>query len=174
MLSGQRRVQSARPFIVSARVKESVVLLVENEENDVFFFRRALSAIAFRGRLQVVESVTQARAYLLGDGRYSDRLYFPVPDLIISDFKLHGETGLEFCRWIQSQPEYAEIPFVLLTGSATQKEGEAAVTTGAAAFFNKTADFAEMKRILKGILEHLPPPGPSKPLDAGPSSVEKS
>jgi CheY-like chemotaxis protein len=140
-------------------MKEPVILLVENEENDVFFFRRALSALNYQGHVRVVESVSQARAYLSGVGEFRNRSYYPSPDLIVSDFKLHGETGLEFFRWLKAHPGYAEIPFVLFTGSATREEGEAAMRTGARAFFTKCADFHDMKKCVEDMLEHLPPPG---------------
>lgn len=140
-------------------MKEAVILLVENDESDVFFFRRALNSLDFKGLVRVVESVSQARAYIQGTGEFSKRDYYPLPDLIVSDFKLSGETGMEFFRWLSAHPGYARIPFVLFTGSIAREEGEAALRTGARAFFAKCGNFTEMKQCVQGILQHLPPPG---------------
>lgn len=138
-------------------MKEMMILLLENEENDVFFFRRALSALRFRGQLRVVENVTQAREYLEGKGEFKNQKYFPRPDLIVSDLKLTGKTGLEFLRWLRTEPNYAEIPFVMFSGSALPQEREAALEEGARAFFTKSAEFAIMRERVQEILNCLPP-----------------
>src|SRR5688572_10374133 len=65
-----------------------VILLIENEESDVFLFRRALSRLNFIGVVRVVGSVSEAREYLEGRGRFADRSYDPLPDLIVSDMNL--------------------------------------------------------------------------------------
>ncbi|MBC8096331.1 MAG: response regulator [Akkermansiaceae bacterium] len=137
-------------------MKGAVILLVENEENDVFFFRRALAAVNYQGDVRVVRSATDARAYLEGTRRFRDRSYYPLPNLIVCDFKLHGGTGADLLEWIQTHGEFAEIPFVLFTGSATDDEGRAAVRAGARAFISKSGDFMEMKEKVEAILQHLP------------------
>jgi CheY-like chemotaxis protein len=144
-------------------MKETVILLVENEESDVFFFRRALAAVNYRGQLRIVANIIDARAYLEGIRRFRDRSYYPVPDLIVCDFKLHGGTGGEFLDWLQAHADYAEIPFVLFTGSATGAEGQAALHAGARAFVTKSGDFTEMKQRVERILQHLPSRGTEAP-----------
>ena len=144
-------------------MKEAVILLVENEESDVFFFRRALAAVNYQGDLRVVSSATDARAYFEGTRRFRDRSYYPMPDLIVCDFKLHGGTGAELLDWLQAHAAYAEIPFVLFTGSATGAEGQAALRAGARAFVTKSGDFAETKRNVARILDHLPPHALARP-----------
>jgi CheY-like chemotaxis protein len=150
---------------MDAGKKGPVILLVENDDNDVFFFRRALSSLNFQGAVHVVGNVTQARAYITGTGEFRDRSRYPAPDLIISDYKLHGETGAEFFHWLRIHPGYAAIPYVLFTGSATREEGELALRLGARAFFNKCADFEQMKKCVEGMLRYLPPRWPHAPLD---------
>ncbi len=144
-------------------MNEAVILLVENEENDVFFFRRALAAVSYRGELRVVTNTIDARAYLEGTRRFRDRAYYLWPDLIVCDFKLHGGTGAEFLHWLRDHADYAEIPFVLFTGSATDAEGRAAVQAGARAFVTKSGDFEQMKKNVEHILGHLPPRGVTTP-----------
>src|SRR5204862_6099958 len=64
-------------------VKQShVILLIENDESDVFFFRRALSSCQFRGVVRVVGTAWQARDYMEGRGEFRDRSYYPLPNLI--------------------------------------------------------------------------------------------
>lgn len=146
---------------------EPVILLLENGEDDVFFFRRALSALQFPGHLSVARNEREAREYMEGTGKYGDRRYSPLPDLIISDFSLPGKTGIEFLQWLRTQPQYNEIPFILFSGSASPTDREAALLNGAVTFFSKTGDFAIMReRVAQALayLEQVPrprrPPGP--------------
>jgi two-component system, chemotaxis family, response regulator Rcp1 len=140
---------------MSARMKEPVILLLENEENDVFFIRRALAAVQYKGQVHVVATATQARSYLEGAGEYKDRIYFPMPDLIISDLKMPGKTGVEFLEWIRNDTRYFQIPFVMLSGSALPEDREAAFRNGARAFFTKSGDFSVMRERVQEILTYM-------------------
>src|SRR6185369_8749114 len=111
------------------------------DENDVFFFRRALQACHFQGTLRVVVSANEARDYLEGRVGYQDRRYFPLPDLIVTDFKMNGQTGVDFIQWARAQQHYAEIPLVMFSGSARRDDQESAIASGAVAFFSKSGDF---------------------------------
>jgi CheY-like chemotaxis protein len=99
-------------------MKQTVILLLENEENDVFFFRRALGTLGYEGELHVLESISRARAYILGTGEFGDWSEYPSPDLIVSDSQLDDGTGVEFFRWLHARPASAGIPFVLFTSAA--------------------------------------------------------
>ena len=121
--------------------KDKVLLLIEDDENDVFAFRRALSHCRFEGKLRVVETSWEARDYMEGRGRYRDRSYYSVPDLIISDFHLPGATGTEFVKWLREQPAFAKIPFIIWTGSVAAKELERILAAGATSHHPKTAEF---------------------------------
>ena len=154
---------------MSAKVSEPVILLLENEENDVFFFRRALTALDFRGQVRVVPNTSQAREYLEGRGAFRDRLYYPLPDLIVSDLKMPGQTGIEFLQWLRTHPDYGRIPFVMFSGSALPQDREAALRDGARAFFTKSGEFTTTRERVREILAFLgnpPPPEPS-PGDEG-------
>jgi two-component system, chemotaxis family, response regulator Rcp1 len=130
-----------------------VILLLENEENDVFFFRRALSSLGFRGAVQVVQNTSLARAYLEGRPPYHVRDYHPMPDLIISDMKMPGGSGLEFLNWVRFHPEFKSIPFAMLSGSMMEQELKAAVESGALLYKRKSGDFAEMRQRVAELLE---------------------
>ena len=50
-----------------------LILLIENDDADVFLFRRALSKLDYRGDVRVVGSVTEARAYMENRGSFADK-----------------------------------------------------------------------------------------------------
>jgi CheY-like chemotaxis protein len=132
-----------------------VILLLENEDNDVFWFRRALGGLDFKGTVRVVPTVSQARRYMEGRGEFRDRLYYPLPNLIVSDLRMHGDTGVEFLAWLNQHEEFSTIPFVMLSGSAMPADREAVEKLGAKGFYSKTAEFALMQEQMRKILEHL-------------------
>jgi CheY-like chemotaxis protein len=157
---------------MSAKVSEPVILLLENEENDVFFFRRALSALDFRGQVRVVINTSQARDYLEGRGVFQDRSYYPLPDLIVSDLKMPGQTGIEFLQWLRTHTDYGRIPFVMFSGSALPQDRDDALRDGARAFFTKSGEFATTRERVREILGYLetPPPSEPSPGEEGPAS----
>jgi CheY-like chemotaxis protein len=69
------------------------LLLIEDNEDDVFLMRRALKKAEIQLPLQVVMDGQEALNYLSGDGPFADRAQHPVPSLIFLDLKLpyvHG------------------------------------------------------------------------------------
>jgi CheY-like chemotaxis protein len=137
-------------------MKEPVILVVEDLDEDVFLLRRALAAVRFQGEVKVVQNPAQARDYLDGAGQFKDRDYYPSPDLIICDLKMPGGTGVEFVQWLHTQPGYRQIPVVLFSGSALPSDQEAAIRHGARAFFTKTGEFAVLQERVQQILAYLP------------------
>jgi len=129
------------------------ILLLENAEADVFLFRRILGSLDFLGSVRVVSSVSEGRQYMLGEGMYRDRRYFPLPDLIVADFNLGGATGLDFFRWIRSQPNFSHIPVAVFTGSMRGPDRKAAADLGLRVTYSKDGEFADVKREIQRLLE---------------------
>ena len=134
-----------------------LILLLENDQNDLFWFRRALTACQVEADLRIVESVKQARDYLQGQGEFMDRTYYRMPDLIVSDFKMHGHTGVEFIRWLRQQSDYKEIPVVMYSGTALPQDKSAAMESGALAFFQKSGDFKTVCQNITEIVRYMKP-----------------
>ena len=146
-----------------------MILLIENDDADVFLFRRALSRLSFGGQVHVVGSVSEARDYLEGRGRFADRKYFPVPDLIVSDMNLPGVTGNVFLEWIRKQEGFAHIPFVFLSGTfMPAEEHRATAVLGTDSYFTKTGDITVMTERVQSILKFLPPADQALPDETPP------
>jgi DNA-binding response OmpR family regulator len=55
------------------------------------------------------------------------------PDVVITDFMLNGpETGADMCRRLRENDRTRDIPALLLTGSSSTADGEAALVAGCA------------------------------------------
>lgn len=65
------------------------ILLAEDDENDVFFFQRAMSKTGTIHPLQVARDGQEAIDYLQGAGKFAGREEFPLPGLILLDLAGH-------------------------------------------------------------------------------------
>jgi CheY-like chemotaxis protein len=136
----------------AAGSRRSVILLIENDENDVFIFRRALAAAGYVGDVRVVGSATEARTYLEHNGPFGDPDYYPTPRMLVSDYRLAGQTAMEFLRWLKRESDYKEIPILVISGAIRSVEGEKLKELGALGFVAKTGDVAAFAEALKPLL----------------------
>lgn len=113
------------------------ILLVEDNEDDVFLMRRALKAAQVANPLYVVEDGQEAIDYLSGTGEYSDRSAYPIPSLIFLDLKLPFLRGHEVLAWIRSQKELETVVVVVLTSSSEPADLKEAYRLGANSYVVK-------------------------------------
>ena len=97
--------------------KPKTVLLVEDDENDIFFFRRALKKNALPFEVHVALDGGEAQDYLTGKGKFADRERFRFPDFIITDNKMPHVAGATFLKWLKEHPQFRVVPTILLSGS---------------------------------------------------------
>ena len=133
----------------NAQQLPSVILLIENDENDVFLFRRAVAVTKWAGDVRVVGTATEARAYLENLHPYTDPVYYCRPQLIVADYRLAGHTALEFMRWLRGEPGLAGIPIIMLSGAASGIAPELLAEVRPRAFIQKTAAVEELAEALK-------------------------
>ena len=100
-----------------ARLKVCTILHVEDDVDDAFLFERAFTRAVIPCNLFRVDSGAKARCYLLGQGPYSDRERFPLPNLILTNITLGNESALSFIQWVRDQPSFAAIAVASLTGT---------------------------------------------------------
>ena len=72
---------------------QAVILLVEDREDDILLVRRAFERGGISNPFHVVRDGEEAVQYLAGEGKYSNRAEYPLPDLILADLKLPGVDG---------------------------------------------------------------------------------
>ncbi len=67
------------------------------------------------------------------------------PDLIISDFHIGSECGLDVLKAVKQSKELAAIPFIILSSDSQKQNITKALSLGAAAYLNKPVDFKYLK-----------------------------
>ena len=133
------------------RVTKSV-LLVEDSEDDVFFIQRAWKDAGVPNPLRVLKDGQQALDYLEGVGKYSNREQYPLPCLVILDWKLPYLMGEEVLRAIRKQPPFKTLPVLVLSSSARVNDIDRAYQLGANAYLEKPSTenrLAELVKLIK-------------------------
>jgi len=138
--------------VVQGKQGAPLILLIEDDANDVFFFRRTLSKLGYHADVRVVSSNSEAKRYMLNEGEFSNAAYFRLPDLIVSDFRLSGDTALGFVQWLRSEPRFSNIPVVMLSGAASQMNPALFVGLAVNSFLRKTPDVAALGATLQPLL----------------------
>src|SRR3954466_13637851 len=86
-------------------VKAGTILHAEDDENDAFLFRRALSNAGVSNPMVQVQNGEEAICYLTGTELYRNREQHPFPCLLITDLKMPRLSGFELLERIKDVPE---------------------------------------------------------------------
>ena len=93
------------------------ILLVEDNEDDVFLMKRALKGANVVNPLYVVEHGQEALDYLGGAGKFADRDSYPLPVVVFLDLKLPYVSGHDVLAWTRRQKELESLVVIVLTSS---------------------------------------------------------
>jgi len=136
---------------MSANVPLQTILLVEDDTNDVMLFRRAYRKCKLANPLQVVGDGDTAEDYLSGRGKYADREAYPLPALVLLDFKLPRKSGLEVLAWLRAQAGLKRLPVVALTSSRERTDVNRAYDLGINSYLVKPVAFDNLMQLVKAL-----------------------
>jgi CheY-like chemotaxis protein len=124
-----------------------MILLVEDDDDDVFLMEFAMSKISDKPPMLRVSNGQEALDYLKGLDKYADRTVYPLPEIIFLDLKLPFVHGFEVLKWIKSQPALQDIHVTVITGSLEDVDREVALRLGANAFHSKPPETEFLRRV---------------------------
>jgi CheY-like chemotaxis protein len=129
-----------------------VILVADDDENDVFFLRRAFAKSGLVHTIIHVSDGQKAIEYLLGEGIYADRRANPFPDLLLLDLKMPRTDGFDVLATLRSLPGL-DLPIVVFSTSALLVDVQMAKKLGALDYVVKPADQDEMLKLALAIHE---------------------
>ena len=132
-------------------MRNSVVLIAEDAEDDFFMLRRAFERAGIDARLEWARNGEAAKAYLTGEASFEDRGEHPLPALILADLKMPVMNGFELLSWVRRQPFLRRIPFVVLTGSDRNPDINRAYDLGASSYLVKPHGFDELHKVAQSL-----------------------
>lgn len=123
-------------------VRRMVVLHVEDSDDDVLFFARALEKLGSSARVERVHDGAQAQQYLKGEGKYEDRVQHPLPDAIVLDIRMAGVDGRSFATWLRREAQFEHIPCYVLADFDLSLDGTP-IVEGANGIYGKPNDMQD-------------------------------
>lgn len=129
------------------------VLLVEDNEMDVFVSREVLDRCGRSVRLRVLRDGHEALQYL--EDLVQD-LESPCPALVLLDLNLPKVSGIEVLTQLRSASRWDRTLVIVVSSSDSESDRAAAARLGANAYFRKPTDLAEYME-LAGVIDGLMP-----------------
>jgi CheY-like chemotaxis protein len=127
------------------------ILLVEDDENDVFLMRVACTAAHLENPMFVAQDGQHATEFLRRIQK---------PALLITDIKMPRVDGFELLIWLQTQPQFHDLPKLVISSSVLEEDLAKSLLLGATAYFTKPDGLGALvhlvKRWKKDYLEKVP------------------
>ncbi len=130
-------------------MKDKIILLVEDNQNDEELTLRALKKSQIMNRVVVVRDGAEALDYLFGRGTYAAAAATEVPQVILLDLKLPKIDGLEVLRAIRADERTKLLPVVILTSSLEDQDLIKSYGLGANSYVRKPVDFVQFVDAVK-------------------------
>ena len=124
------------------------ILLVEDDDDDVFLFKRALKTAQVGNPVNVVTDGRAAIEYLSSAAQGSDPEKYPLPLVTFLDLKMPNVDGFEVLNWIRTQPALSSAVVVVLTGSNQPRDHQRAYALGARSYLVKPAKPEEIRQFI--------------------------
>jgi CheY-like chemotaxis protein len=123
--------------------------MADDDSDDCLFVESAFEDQDLAARVLFVQDGIELMQYLKHGGRFSDPLRAPRPDLILLDLNMPRKDGREALKEIKTDPEIEDIPVVILTTSADERDIDYSRKAGASSFLTKPVLFEEWVEMLK-------------------------
>jgi CheY-like chemotaxis protein len=128
------------------------VLLVEDDETDVFLLRRAFKQADLQNPVHVARDGQEAIDFLARPWLPPDHR---PPSLVILDLKMPRRTGIDVLKWMREQSVLRLLPAMIFSSSANRDDIERAYALGANAFLVKPPSLAERLELAHFIRQWL-------------------
>ncbi|HEX8331126.1 MAG TPA: response regulator [Segetibacter sp.] len=118
------------------------IVIADDDVDDLELFQTALSEVYCN------VNVTTAQD---GDELINLLDELPIPDAIVLDLNMPKKAGLECLKEIRGNSDFADVPIIILSTSASPKDKNSCLEHGANLYFSKPDSYHEMKVIAQQI-----------------------
>jgi CheY-like chemotaxis protein len=126
------------------------ILLVDDDEDDLFFAERALKKSDLPHITHKVRDGIEMLDYLHRRGTYTEE-NAPLPDLILLDLNMPKMNGKEALKALREDTNLGHIPVILFTTSHAEQDILASYKLGANSYIRKPGDFDSLVEIMKAL-----------------------
>jgi CheY-like chemotaxis protein len=123
------------------------VLLVEDSEDDRFFFVHAFNRAECHAQLYTVSDGIEAIQFLTKEARVNEHSRFP--EFIFLDLKMPECDGFDVLRWMKENSLLERVKVFVLSGSAEPQDVQLAKELGAREYLVKPIRHHLLQRLVK-------------------------
>ena len=121
--------------------RQHTILIVDDDENDIFFVKRAFTEINVHCTFQMLKNGQEVVDYLQGHGEYANREKYPLPMMILMDLKMPIMDGFQVLAWLRTRPGIRVIPTIVFSSSDLATDITRAYELGANSFMTKSVTY---------------------------------
>jgi len=125
------------------------ILLVEDNEADAELALRAFRRRKLSNPVYVVGDGEEALDYIHRRGKFAEDA--PVPSVILLDLRIPKVDGLDVLRQLKEDAIYRNVPVVVLTTSAEDRDVRRSYELGAASYIVKPVEFEKFQEVVERI-----------------------
>jgi DNA-binding response OmpR family regulator len=127
------------------------VLVIEDNEDDVFFLKRAFLKAGVNVIDRVIGDGQVALDFFAGRGVYADRAVYPLPTHVLLDLKVPKVNGLEILEWLRRDEPLSRLPVMVLSSSGERADRDKALQLGIDGYFMKPSRGEELLEVVQQI-----------------------
>jgi CheY-like chemotaxis protein len=121
--------------------RQCTILIVDDDENDIFFVKRAFTEINVHCVFQILKNGQEVVDYLSAHREYADREKYPLPMMILMDLKMPIMDGFQVLAWLRNRPGLKVIPTIVFSSSDVPADITRAYELGANSFMTKSVTY---------------------------------
>jgi CheY-like chemotaxis protein len=145
-----------------SHLQRPIVLLVEDSEDDAFFFRHTLKKTGLACALYHVADGGEALRYFEAAQAEPGNPTRPLPDLVFLDLKLPTFSGFEILSWLGGRNLTPVLDITVLSGSEHASDVDRAMSLGARSYQTKPISVEQLRTRLQSYAEKSPGAGASE------------
>ncbi len=135
--------------------KRSIVILIADDDaEDRMLLQEALDESRLKNQIQFVENGEELMDYLHSRQKFSDKLKFPTPGLILLDLNMPKKDGREALKEIKEDDMLKLIPIVVLTTSKAEEDILKTYDMGVSSFITKPVTFDSLVDVMKTLSKY--------------------
>ncbi len=129
-------------------MKSIHILLVEDNEGDIFLLTEAFEEGKVVNKISVARDGKEAIDFLDKKGKYENE---EMPDLVLLDVNLPKKNGHEVLEYIKESESLKQIPVIMLTTSSSEKDILLSYKNHANCFITKPVDVDNFLKVIYSI-----------------------